>query len=107
METLEIEVYRTSEFDQWLRGLRDRKAVVKITVRLDRLRAGNPGDTKPVGDGVHELRLTYGPGYRVYYLYHGRFVVFLLCGGDKSTQKRDIERAKALAKEVMEQIDDH
>ena len=94
-----VEVLTTQVFDQWLRKLKDRQARLRIAERIDRLAHGNPGDTKPVGQGVWELRLTYGPGYRVYYLQDGGNLVLLLCGGDKSTQQADIERAHRLADE--------
>jgi len=94
-----VDVVRTDDFDQWLRKLKDRVGRLRIVERLDRLAAGNPGDAKPVGRGVWELRLRFGPGYRVYYLHDGPRVVLLLCGGDKSTQQRDIDRAYQLAEE--------
>jgi putative addiction module killer protein len=94
-----IEVRRTADFDTWLRDLRDRAARARILVRIDRLALGNAGDVKPVGEGVSELRIAYGPGYRVYFVRHGAIVVVLLCGGDKSSQSHDIARAIALAKE--------
>jgi len=92
-----IELIRSETFDSWLSGLRDRRAVVRIAARLDRLAAGNPGDAEPVGEGVSELRINYGPGYRVYFIQRGPVLVILLCGGDKSTQSRDIQQAKLLA----------
>lgn len=98
----EIEVYRTEEFDAWLGGLRDQRAVAKITTRIDRLQFGNPGDVEPVGEGVSEMRIHYGPGYRVYFTQQGNVVVILLCGGDKSSQKSDIKIAKALAAEIKD-----
>ncbi|MDQ0324574.1 putative addiction module killer protein [Rhodopseudomonas julia] len=88
---------RSSIFDDWLAGLKDRAAVQRITARLDRLAFGNPGDVEPVGEGVSELRLHFGPGYRVYFMQRGEIVIVLLCGGDKSTQRKDIKRAKDLA----------
>ena len=88
-----VEVVRTDDFDQWLRKLKDRAGRLRIVERLDRLAAGNPGDAKPVGQGVWELRLMFGPGYRVYYLNDGPRVILLLCGGDKRTQDADIDRA--------------
>jgi putative addiction module killer protein len=94
-----IEMLRSDTFDRWLSGLRDRRAVVRIAARLDRLAAGNPGDAQPVGEGISELRIHYGPGYRVYFIQKGRVLIVLLCGGDKSTQDRDIRQAKALASE--------
>ena len=95
-----IEVRQTDEFRTWLRGLRDGKAAARITARIRRFEQGNPGDTRPVGSGVMELRVDYGPGYRAYYVRHGSVVVILLCGGDKRTQRRDIERAQSLAAEL-------
>jgi putative addiction module killer protein len=94
-----IEMLRSDIFDRWLSGLRDRRAVARIAARLDRLAAGNPGDAQPVGEGISELRINYGPGYRVYFIQKGRVLIVLLCGGDKSTQDRDIRQAKALANE--------
>jgi len=92
-----VEVVKSATFDRWLRRLRDRQAVARIQVRVDRLVAGNPGDVRSVGAGVSELRISYGPGYRVYYLQEGQRLILLLCGGDKSTQDRDIEAALAIA----------
>lgn len=80
--------------------MRDVRAVARIAKRIDRLALGNPGDVKPVGDGVSEMRIDYGPGYRVYFTTQGRQIVILLCGGDKSSQERDIRAAKALAKDL-------
>ena len=80
--------------------MRDRKAVARIVERLRRLSLGNPGDAKPVGGGLSELRIDYGPGYRVYYVRRGEVLIVVLCGGDKSSQARDIARAKALALEI-------
>jgi putative addiction module killer protein len=94
-----IEMLRSDIFDRWLSGLRDRRAVARIAARLDRLAAGNPGDAQPVGEGISELRINYGPGYRVYFIQKGQVLIVLLCGGDKSTQDRDIRQAKALANE--------
>jgi putative addiction module killer protein len=94
-----VEVIRSATFDRWLMGLRDRRAVARIAARLDRLASGNSGDAEPVGEGVSELRIHYGPGYRVYFLQRGPVLIVLLCGGDKSSQERDITQAKALAAE--------
>jgi putative addiction module killer protein len=94
-----IEVRQTPAFAHWLDGLRDRTAIARINVRIRRLSLGNPGDVHPVGAGVSELRIDYGPGYRIYFIQRGPEAVVLLCGGDKSTQDRDIGRAKELAKE--------
>ena len=93
----ELIVYRTAEgeepFARWFSSLRDSEAVARITRRLDRLEAGNPGDCKPVGEGVMELRLQYGPGYRVYFGQDGDTLVVLLVGGDKRSQEKDIKSA--------------
>jgi putative addiction module killer protein len=94
-----IELIKTSVFDTWLRTLRDRQAKVRIAARIDRLASGNPGDVKPIGGGLSEMRINHGPGYRVYFMQRGSIVIVLLCGGDKSSQQRDIEQAKALAAE--------
>ena len=93
------ELIRSATFDRWLSGLRDRRAVARIAARLDRLAGGNPGDAQPVGDGVSELRINYGPGYRVYFIQRGPVLIILLCGGDKSSQDRDIKQANALAEQ--------
>lgn len=92
-----VELIRSSLFDGWLTGLRDRRAKARIAARLDRLAMGNPGDVKPVGGGISELRINYGPGYRVYYMTRGKVLIVLLCGGEKSTQAADVKQAKALA----------
>jgi putative addiction module killer protein len=94
-----IVVKKTDIFLHWLRGLRDVRAIARIQLRIDRLALGNPGDVKPVGNGISELRVDYGPGYRVYFAQRGKTIVVLLCGGDKRTQSADIESAKRLAKE--------
>ena len=95
-----IEIRETESFSVWLRGIRDAQARARIAARVRRLAFGNPGDAQPVGEGISELRIHYGPGYRVYYVQRGAFLIVLLCGGDKSTQKKDIEAAKRLAKET-------
>lgn len=89
----------TDTFVSWLKALRDIRARAKIRVRIDRFSQGNPGDVGPVGEGVSEMRIDFGPGYRVYFVRRGVFVT-LLCGGDKSTQGADIAKAKTLAKEL-------
>ena len=94
-----IAVLTTEGFDSWLRGLKDRQGRLRILERIDRLAHGNPGDTKAIGRGVFELRLMFGPGYRVYYLLDGDRLILLLCGGDKSSQGKDIETAQRLADE--------
>jgi putative addiction module killer protein len=95
-----IEVRQTRVFADWLSQLRDAGARARVRTRIDRLALGNPGDVKPVGERVSELRIPYGPGYRVYYLQRGQRVVVLLAGGDKSTQSRDIATALLLAKDL-------
>jgi putative addiction module killer protein len=92
-----IEVRQTIEFSEWLHRLKDAHAAVRIVARIRRMELGNPGDTRSVGGGVMELRIAYGPGYRVYYVHRGAEIVILLCGGDKRTQRQDIMRAQALA----------
>ena len=94
------EIRKTEIFAKWLDGLHDIHARARILVRIERLAAGNPGDVKAVGEGVSELRIDYGPGYRVYYKKHGRKVVILLAGGDKSTQAKDIKTALRLARNL-------
>ena len=97
------DVRQTAAFATWLRRLSDDNAVARIVARIRRLELGNPGDVKSLGDGVMEMRIDYGPGYRVYYRQRGTDFVILLCGGDKRTQARDIKRAKALARELEEE----
>jgi putative addiction module killer protein len=93
-----IEVHQTLIYAEWFDQLRDRQAQARIDVRIRRLSLGNPGDVCPVGEGVSELRIDYGPGYRVYFVQRGAMMVILLCGGDKSTQDRDVRTAKELAR---------
>ena len=95
-----IEIRKTDNFAKWINGLRDIRARARILVRIERLASGNPGDVKAVGEGVSELRINYGPGYRVYYKRRGQKVVVLLAGGDKSTQAKDIKTALRLAKNL-------
>lgn len=95
-----IEIRKTDLYAKWLDGLLDVRARARILVRVERLAAGNPGDVRPVGEGVSELRIDYGPGYRVYYKKHGREVVILLAGGDKRTQASDIKTALRLARNL-------
>lgn len=94
----EIRLYRTIDgkipFSEWFEGLDDARTQQRIDARLARIRVGNFGDTKALGGGVYELRLDFGPGYRIYFGYEGRTIVILLCGGDKSTQQQDIKKAK-------------
>jgi putative addiction module killer protein len=95
-----IEVRQTKAYSQWFNALRDRQARARIDVRIRRLSMGNPGDVKPVGRGVSELRIDYGPGYRVYFIQRGDALIILLAGGDKSTQDQDIKIALDLAKDL-------
>jgi putative addiction module killer protein len=95
-----LEVRETVTYAEWFSGLRDRTAKTRIDIRIRRLSLGNAGDVKPVGEGVSELRVDYGPGYRVYFIQKGNVYVVLLAGGDKSTQDRDIREAKALARDL-------
>lgn len=97
-----IEVRRTKAFTNWFERLKDRKAKARIKVRIDRIGIGNFGDVAPVGEGISELRIHYGPGYRVYFLQQDSVVFVLLLGGDKKTQKSDIKRAKEMAKQLKE-----
>jgi putative addiction module killer protein len=97
------QIIRSETFDLWLASLRDRQARARVMARVDRLASGNPGDVKPVGAGVSELRIDYGPGYRVYFFQRGEVVVVLLCGGDKRIQEADIKRAIGLAAQWQEQ----
>ena len=96
------EVRQTEEFSRWFAGLRDATAKARVLTRIRRLSLGNPGDVKPVGAGISELRIDYGPGYRIYFIRSGSEVVVLVCGGDKSMQGEDIRRAKILAQELRE-----
>ncbi len=95
-----LEVRKTEFYARWLDGLRDVRARARVLVRVERLAAGNPGDVKPVGEGVSEMRIDYGGGYRVYFKRHGQTVVVLLAGGDKRTQNTDIETALRLARNL-------
>jgi putative addiction module killer protein len=95
-----LEVRQTDVFAGWFRSLRDEQARQRIAVRLRRLSLGNQGDAKSVGSGIRELRIDYGPGYRVYFTQRGAVLVVLLCGGDKRTQVRDIETAMNLADDL-------
>ena len=95
-----IEVRQTAEFAKWIARLRDIRGRAKIAARIDRLSMGHSGDVRPVGEGISELRIHDGPGYRVYYVKRGAVFIVLLCGGDKSSQSRDIATAKRLAAEL-------
>jgi putative addiction module killer protein len=93
-----VEVVQSATFAKWLRKLADRQARSKILIRVTRLAANNPGDVKPVGQGISEMRIDYGPGYRIYFMQRGPVVIVLLSGGTKSTQQTDIKRAIEIAK---------
>lgn len=95
-------IRETDEFADWLASLRDAQVRAPIARRIYRLADGNPGDVKPVGEGVSELRIDLGPGYRVYFVRQGAIVIILLCGGDKSSQSRDIAKARKMAKALRE-----
>jgi putative addiction module killer protein len=94
-----IAVRQTAEFRDWLVRLRDRQAVARIAIRIRRMELGNPGDVKQLGGGLAEMKIDYGPGYRLYFVKREASIVVLLCGGDKSSQRHDIERARKLAEE--------
>jgi putative addiction module killer protein len=95
-----LEIRQTDVFVNWMRRLQDRRARARINTRIRRLSLGNPGDVKPVGEGVSEMRIDYGPGYRVYFVQRGGNCVILLVGGDKETQSRDIAVARGLARSL-------
>jgi putative addiction module killer protein len=95
-----IEIRQTDTYSDWFDELSDRRAKARIDIRVRRLSLGNPGDVAPVGGGISEMRIPYGPGYRVYFVQRGAMLIVLLCGGDKSTQGADIKRAKQLAAEL-------
>ncbi|MBX9659684.1 MAG: type II toxin-antitoxin system RelE/ParE family toxin [Nitrospiraceae bacterium] len=97
-----FEIRTTRVFARWLDGLRDVRARARVLVRIERLVDGNPGDVKPVGEGVSEMRIDYGPGYRVYFIQRGEEVIVLLAGGDKRTQAADIQRALRLVRNLEE-----
>ncbi len=92
-------ILRSAAFDRWLSRLRDRRAVARIVARLLAAEDGHLGDVRPVGGGVSEFRIQHGPGYRIYFITRGTELIVLLCGGDKNSQRRDIERAKRMATE--------
>ena len=94
-----MEVRKTDEFVEWFEALRDLRAKARIQVRIDRIERGNLGDAK-FFDGIGELRIDYGPGYRVYFIKRDNMIVILLCGGDKSSQQKDVKKAKAVTKEM-------
>lgn len=97
-----VEARQTEQFAQWLDDLRDLRARARVQARIERLIGGNPGDVRPVGSGVSELKINYGPGYRVYYRQKGSTLIILLAGGDKSSQARDIEEALMLSRQIKE-----
>jgi putative addiction module killer protein len=97
-----LELKQTETFQKWRTSLTDAKVLGLIASRLDRLAFGHPGDAQPIGEGISELRIHYGPGYRVYFQQRGNTIIVLLCGGDKSTQAKDIKTAKRLASEWSE-----
>jgi len=97
-----IEIRQTETYRKWFDSLKDRNARMRIDIRIRRISLGNFGDVKPVGEGVFEIRIDYGPGYRIYYLLKKNTVIILLSGGDKSTQSKDIQRAHELAQRVEE-----
>jgi len=92
-----VEIQETEIFSTWFTRLRDERAKARINARIYRLSLGNPGDVKPVGSGISEMRIDYGPGYRIYFIRRGQTLTILLCGGDKSSQTEDIASAKKLA----------
>src|SRR5262247_712901 len=96
------EVRQTDVYARWFEGLRDRQARARILVRVRRLSLGNPGDVRPVGDGVSEMRIDYGPGYRVYFVSQGQELIVLLAGGDKRSQANDIQIARDLARSLQD-----
>ena len=95
-------IRKTDVFKKWMKKLKDNIAKAHVNRRIDRLERGNPGDVEPIGEGCSEMKIDYGPGYRVYYKDTGREITIILCGGDKSTQQNDINRAKRLAREEEE-----
>ena len=98
-----MKVRRTSVYEKWINGLRDSRARYRILTRIKRLEEGNPGDVKPAGEGISEMRIDYGTGYRVYYKDIGKEIIILLCGGGKNTQQEDIARAKRIAALPLEE----
>jgi putative addiction module killer protein len=95
-----IEIRKTDTFAKWIDGLKDIRARARILVRIERLKTGNPGDVKPVGEGISEMRIDYGPGYRVYFKKVGQKIIILLAGGDKKSQTRDIKTAISLSRNL-------
>ena len=99
-----VEIHKTEIFTKWLEALKDLRAKARILARIDRMRFGNFGDVSSVGEGISEMRIFYGPGYRVYFVQRGSEVVILLSGGDKSTQSKDITKAKEIARQLEDQL---
>ena len=97
------EVRKSSVYNDWFMSLRDSRAKTRIDSRVQRLAGGNPGDVKPVGEGISEMRIDYGPGYRIYYIDTGKEIIILLCGGDKKTQQADIVEARKIARDYEEE----
>jgi putative addiction module killer protein len=97
-----VEIIRSATFDKWLSGLKDARGRARVLVRIDRLALGNPGDVRPVGVGISEMRIDFGPGYRVYFMRRGQLLIVVLAGGDKSTQASDIATAKSIAEQWKE-----
>lgn len=97
-----VEIRKTQKYTQWIDNLRDMHARMRILARVERLRAGNPGDVKPIAAGVSEMRINYGPGYRVYFAKRGNVLIILLAGGDKNSQTEDIKAALVLASKLKE-----
>jgi len=95
-----VEIRKTDEYTKWIDRLRDLQARARIQARVERLRCGNPGDVEPVGSGVSEMRIDYGPGYRVYFIKRGEVLIVLLAGGDKRTQSKDIKTALKLTEKL-------
>jgi putative addiction module killer protein len=98
-----VKIRKTSVYKTWIKKLRDSRAKYRILIRVKRLEMGNPGDIKPAGNGISEIRIDYGPGYRVYFKGAGKETIVLLCGGDKSTQEADIASAKQIASLPLEE----
>jgi putative addiction module killer protein len=94
-----VEIIKSDTFDRWLRKLRDPQAKARVEMRIRRLSLGNAGDVQPIGGGLSEMRIDYGPGYRLYYMQQGSVLIILLCGGDKRTQQKDIAKARKIALE--------
>jgi putative addiction module killer protein len=101
---MNIEIRQTENYKKWFESLKDKKARYRIDVRIRRISIGNFGDTKSVGKGVSEIRIDFGPGYRIYFIQHKDIVIILLCGGDKSTQARDIKKAQEIAQMIKEEL---